>query len=353
MRIKSKLTLIIDGNWLMMSRLPVLDGRYADDATLLNEVKLLMVKSINIVLRTFPMIDNIMFVSDGGSWRKEIEIPSFLRSDNIEYKGNRVQSDRYDWDMIFAEFSKFISELKACGVSAFHEPGIEGDDWCWYWSRKLNEQGTNVIIWTKDRDLTQLVTSDDNGCFTVVWNKDNGVFVAEDDDLTKTLLNPLYHQNESILNDILSRSAQKNIVDPNAIRIDKIIRGDKGDNVMPIITKKSKSGSDKVFRVTTKHLPEKLDINDDDAVGRYVDELLQMKQYKGLVEQTKDQIMEHYHYNTKMVVLDRSSYPQHILDTFSKYDNWMDEHKLCAVIDMAEASILAQKNSLKSILDEI
>ena len=200
---KSKLTLIIDGNWLMMSRLPVLNGRYADDKTLIQEVKLLMIKSINVVLRTFPMVDNIMFVSDGGSWRKDEPVPSYMKDDtgsDIEYKGNRVQSDEFDWDMIFAEFNNFIEELKSNGVSAFHENGIEGDDWCWYWSRKLNEQGTNVIIWTKDRDITQLVSSDKNGCFTVVWNKDNGVFMKEDSDLTNFLLNPFFQRNETILN---------------------------------------------------------------------------------------------------------------------------------------------------------
>ena len=71
---KSKLTLIIDGNWLMMSRLPVLNGRYADDKTLIQEVKLLMIKSINVVLRTFPMVDNIMFVTDGGSLPKDEDV---------------------------------------------------------------------------------------------------------------------------------------------------------------------------------------------------------------------------------------------------------------------------------------
>lgn len=350
---KSKLTLIIDGNWLMMSRLSVLHGRYADEKTLMKELKLLMIKSINVTLRTFPMIDNIVFVSDGGSWRKEIPLPEYLRKAKVAYKGNRIQTDEYDWDMIFGEYNNFVDELQENGISAFSEPNIEGDDWCWYWSTTLNRQGTNVIIWTKDRDITQLVSTDNNGCFTVVWNKDNGVFMKEEEDLTNFLLNPLYQRNESILNDIVNRSNKKNIVSPEHIQLDKIIRGDKGDNIMPIITKHAKNGGDKVFRVTEKHLPEHLDIYNMDDVRKWVSEILNSKQYAGKVVEPYDQIIDHFEYNRKLVVLNESIYPEDVITTLYRYDDWFSTHQISANVDKVEATILAQKNNLTSILDEI
>ena len=352
---KSKLTLIIDGNWLLMSRLPVLHGRYADDYELINEVKLLMIKSINVVLRTFPMIDNIIFVSDGGSWRKDIPLPDYMKtsSGDIEYKGNRVKSDDFDWDLIFSEFNNFTNELQNGGVSAFREDAIEGDDWCWYWSHRLNEQGTNVIIWTKDRDITQLVSSDNNGCFTVVWNKDNGVFMKEDNDLTNFLLNPYFQKNESVLNDLVSHAGKKTPIIPKHVQIDKIIRGDKGDNIMPIITKKSKSGSNKVFRVAEKHLPSDIDIYNINDVKSWVNDIFESRTYCGKVVEPFDQIIEHFMYNRTMVVLDKHSYPQYILDIFKKYDNWFNEHTLCNNVDKVQATLMAQKNNLTSILDEI
>ena len=61
---KSKLTLVIDGNWLLMSRLAVMNGRYPNIDELLRELKLLMVRSTNLVLKTFPLIDNIIFNDD-------------------------------------------------------------------------------------------------------------------------------------------------------------------------------------------------------------------------------------------------------------------------------------------------
>ena len=338
-----------------MSRLPIVNSRYADEATVMSEVKELMVKSINVVLRTFPSIDNVMFVSDGGSWRKDVPIPDFIHGKDGEiatYKGNREKSDDINWDLVFSEFNNFVSELKNSGVSAFHEPGIEGDDWCWYWSRQLNKQGTNVIIWSKDRDLTQLCSSDNNGCFTVVWNKSNGVFMKEDKDITKFLLNPDFHANEALLNDIVNRSTEKVFVTPEEVQIDKIIRGDAGDNVLPIVTKTSKSG-DITYRPTKKQLPENMDIYSVDDLNNWLDDLLASKSWAGKNNETREEVVEHFIYNRKMVVLDESSYPNSILETFHKYDNWMDEHNICNNIDKAEATILAQKNSVQSILDDI
>ena len=339
-----------------MSRLPIVNARYADDATLMNEVKTMMIKSINVVLRTFPMIDNVLFVSDGGSWRKDIPVPQFIidkkKGETAVYKGNRERTDDINWDLVFHEFNAFTDELVRAGISAFHENGIEGDDWCWYWSRKLNNEGTNVIIWTKDRDITQLCSSNHDGCFTVVWNKANGVFVKEDNDLTKFLLNPYFHANEAILNDIVARSADKIIVNPDAIRIDKIIRGDAGDNILPVMTRPSKSG-DRVYRPSQKQLPESMDIYSPDDVTNWLDEILMSKQWNGTVNESRDEIIEHFKYNRKMVVLDESSYPENILETFHKYDDWMETHPLCTNIDKAEATIVAQKNNLQSILDEI
>ena len=164
---KSKLTLIVDGNWLLMSRLSVLNNRYKDELELCQELKLLMLKSMEIVLRQFPSIDNIIFVSDGGSWRNKIKVPKFLEEAGIEYKGNREKSDEINWELIFDEFEKFISVLSSTGITVSRENGIEGDDWCWYWSTKLNEENTNCIIWTKDKDLTQLVKTNSDNCFTV------------------------------------------------------------------------------------------------------------------------------------------------------------------------------------------
>ena len=142
---KSKLTLIVDGNWLLMSRLAVISGRYPDTNELNRELKLLMIRSINLVLRTFPIIDNIIFVADGGSWRNsEVDIPVFLQNDGIEYKVNREHSDDIDWDVIFSGYEDFLNVLKTNGVTVSKEKMIEGQKEIYYAIGKDKESVLNL-----------------------------------------------------------------------------------------------------------------------------------------------------------------------------------------------------------------
>ena len=107
---KSKLTLIIDGNWLLISRMSNMIGKFATEKDMMLETKLLMIKSINKVLRLFPKIDNIIFVADGGSWRTSEKIPDCLKIDAENelipspiYKGTREQDKNLNWEVIFNE----------------------------------------------------------------------------------------------------------------------------------------------------------------------------------------------------------------------------------------------------------
>ena len=124
MATKSKLTLLVDGNWLLMSRLAVLKNKYQDDDELNKQLKLMMVRSINVVLRTFTDIDNIIFVADGGSWRNTVSIPSNLirkreRGEIIseEYKGTRKQDDDINRDKLFESYESFIDTLSRNNIT--------------------------------------------------------------------------------------------------------------------------------------------------------------------------------------------------------------------------------------------
>ena len=235
METKSKLTLIVDGNWLLMSRWAVLNGHFYDDAEMCRELQMTMIKSINVVLKTFPSIDNIIFVSDGGSWRQKIPMPSFIIE---EYKGNRELDPSINWDMIFGHYEEFVKLLEESGITACRVQGIEGDDWCWYWSSKLNSEGTNCIIWSMDKDLTQLVhTNKETGVFTVCWNKNNTTIengdYSQNSDLDFFFGDLNKENNERYLHEIISKSNKITKINPKEVVIDKIIRGDKGDNIYP------------------------------------------------------------------------------------------------------------------------
>ena len=356
---KSKLTLIVDGNWLLMSRWSVMNGRFQDDEEMCREIQSMMVKSINVVLRTFPSIDNIIFVSDGGSWRNDLEIPSFISE---EYKGNREQDQSINWKMIFEYYEEFIKLLSNEGITTCQVPGVEGDDWCWYWSTKLNKEGTNCIIWSMDKDLTQLVhTNHDTGVFTVCWNKngvtiEDGIYNENNDELDFFFGDLNKENNDRYLHDVIAKSTKIIKINPKEIVIDKIIRGDKGDNIFPIILKKSKTSSDKLFRVSTKDLDLGLNIHNEKDVKQYISNILNLTNYKDrvvkksgndYVTKTQDEIYEHFKYNVKLVTLEKESYPPEILEAMNSYTGYVINKNITGI----NSYILAKSNKLANILE--
>ena len=88
---KSKLTLIVDGNWLLMSRLSVLNNRFVDELELNQELKLMLIKSINVVLRNFPFIDNVIFDN-----KIESDIISMIESLNIDELRDIIKKINFD-----------------------------------------------------------------------------------------------------------------------------------------------------------------------------------------------------------------------------------------------------------------
>ena len=341
----SKLTLLIDGNWLLMSRLSVLQTRYSDDNKLCQDLKLMMIRSINIVLKQFTEIDNIIFVSDGGSWRNKLELPSFLTE---EYKGTRVKSEDINWDLVFGAYEDLLVKLRQSGINVCKEANLEGDDWMWYWSTKLNSEGTNVIIWSKDKDLTQLVNIDSDCCFTVCWEKSSGLItVHRDEEDMDFFFNEAYSVNEQIYHAILNKAKGFKEINPKEVVIDKIIRGDQSDNILPILQKKSKT--DKLYKVNLKDLNTDLNYNSKTDVEDYIKNLLEQKSYKGKVDKPLDQILEHFEYNKRLVVLQEQSYPKDVLKIFDDYKTY----KISKDTHEVEYQLIAEANSISSILDII
>lgn len=349
---RNNLTLIIDGNWLMMSRLSVLMNSHNDMKSLCNDLNLLMLKSIKIVLKQFSDIDNIIFVSDGGSWRNSLDIPEFLNHDElgslVEYKGTREKDESFDWESLFNSFDDFVALLNVNGITTSRIESIEGDDWCYHWTKLLNENNINCIIWSKDADLQQLVHTDNNSCFTIWWNKQSGIVAEEvDNNDFDFLFNPLYATNNTILNNVIKSAKTIKYINPKEIVIDKIVRGDMGDNIFPIITKKSKNNT-KTYRVTHKELDLSLDYKDDDKIKEYIDGLLSLKKYKEITKPEED-IIEHFKYNRMLVCLDEEYYPDSVKEIFENNSNY----NVSTNIDEIENILNAKQNELTNILEFI
>lgn len=350
---KSKLTLLIDGNWLLMSRLSAITNNYIDDDELCKNLQLLMIQSIKKVLKKFPLIDNIIFCADGGSWRNDLEIPDCVVDDEgnpIKYKGNREKDTNINWELIFKSYENLILQLKSYHINAYKEYLIEGDDLLWWWSNKLNNDNTNCIIWTKDNDLKQLVNINSNKYFTAWWNEYNGMFIEEfNEDELDFLFNNEFNENDYIFKQITS-NIQLTKINKNSIIIDKIIRGDKSDNIEPVLYKQTLNSTRK-YRISNKDINYQLDWKNDQLIYEYFNNLLHSKKYTKNVNKNLDNIIEHYKYNRQLVALDKSYYPPEILELFDKLE--YNQSSNLSGINIIENNIRTDINNLNGIIDFI
>lgn len=353
---KSRLTLIIDGNWLLISRLAVLRNKYNTVDELFPILKENMIKSVAIVVNQIKCIDNVIFVADGGSWRKRIEQPKVLVEDNEEdsYKGTRSKSADFDWDKFFTEYNNFIEELSTVGhVNIFKAHGVEGDDWCWYLSNALYKSGTNCLIMSADKDLTQLVKFDPVSFnFVMTYYKvkstkhlityDKTIDNYKDQISMSFFLDQDKIHNYDCIGACLGIATDKKGIDPKAVVVDKIFRGDVSDNVLAPI--KYTSGS-KTYKITAKQLDFGLNINSDEELKAFINRTIDNNpKYSSL---NKEAVLEHALYNRKLVYLDQGEYPQEILEKMQE-----NAYYTCSTnLDTELSYIRSQKNNLTEFLD--
>ena len=329
---QNKLTLVVDGNWLLMSRYFMKRDTFRMDLpdsvkeNSSHQLADLMAQSISVILRQFRgSITNIIFVSDNRSWRKDYPMPVCIETTDT-YKGTRKNDETYDWKYIYKSISILSNNLKSIGVTTSNVYGVEGDDWCWYWSRKLNSEGTNVILWTSDEDIKQLIQEDeDTGAFTAWYERSKGLvlnssmkpkkFDDEDDELG-SFMTPIMPINNIIKS--LSKTTSVSYVNPINIINKKIYIGDQGDNILPIFTYSKKL---KIYKATQKDWSKLINFDKPGYIEKdwcsklpkLYNEIYKIKT-KGDEQNitTCDDFVEHAVYNKKMVWLDESQIPREV-----------------------------------------
>lgn len=265
---RNKCTLLIDGNWLLQSRFSVIGRGFEqsnpdivkEQAT--KELKELLARSINVMLNRFSVIDNIIMISDGGSWRKQLPVPDSLK--DTTYKGNRTQNIEIDWSYIYKALNQLSKRCKELGITTVNHNNIEGDDWIWYWSRRLNSEGINCIIWSSDNDLKQLVQTDrETNSFTVWYNDQKGLCLPESLNKSVDLFDFFLHPEfESPVLESIKKSSRKiDFINPNDIVMQKVICGDSGDNIKSIFRYEKNGRSYRITEKDWENIKEEFDFN--------------------------------------------------------------------------------------------
>lgn len=355
---KSRCTLIIDGNWLLISRLAILKGKFDSVDELFPILKKNMLKSIVSILNQIKSIDNIIFVSDGGSWRKHLSLPATLlkRTSEHNYKGTRSKDDGFDWDRLFKKYSEFIEELYSIGgINVYSAHGVEGDDWCWYLSNALYEDGTNCIILSADKDLTQLVKFNPltyNFVLTYYKVKSTKHIITYDKKLDeyKDNISISFFLDRNKLNNFdsfkecLNISTELRPIDPKEVIINKIFIGDISDNVLPVLYSTSKS---KTYKLSKKSIDLNLNFESDEAISEYVENLI--KTNSKYSEFDPQVVTEHALYNRKLVYLSELEYPEEILGKMEEFSYYSCSKDVSKEISYLEA----QTNQTTDFLDSL
>ena len=314
----------------------------------------LMAKSISIILNRFPFIDNIVLVTDGGSWRKQLPIPKQL--ENTTYKGNRVQVSEHDWKYIYGALNDLSTRCKEIGITVSNHTMIEGDDWIWYWSRRLNEDGISTVIWSSDNDLKQLIqTNNLKNSFTAWYNDRNGVWL--DSNLYEEPMNDLdffmqpLKVKMPIVESLKQHSKETSFIIPDSIVMEKIICGDAGDNIKPVVKVTSGSRTYKISVNMWNKIKNELSIKNIKDFFEHktsiINKIIEIKKFNGC---HFDDISEMFDYNIKLVWLNENVIPETII----MYMNQL-EYNLIDVNEIkSNFKLMCQQDSeIEDIFDSI
>ena len=321
-------TLIIDGNWLLMSRASVMlndfNKDFSDTDLKASRDRLcdLMAQSLHRIIGTLTfddpnMIDNVILVQDGGSWRKTVPLPQTYHEDT--YKGNRTKDQNVDWSYIWAAHDMFFDKCEEQGMSTFKAFGVEGDDWVWWWTTTLGRQGINTVIWSTDADLKQLVKFHSSGAWTGWFNDKNGLCYPnrEMTELDMFMLDVTTH--DFMLNNFINNTTVLGYKTTPIENIDiimyKIICGDTADNVKAVMRMNQGGRTIKVSEREWVGVREKLRIKTlDEFFNNREDIVWELRHLRRFTKctDTEDMLLETFDYNQKMVYLDESSYPEEV-----------------------------------------
>lgn len=322
----NRLTLLIDGNWLLQSRFAVLNKHFHEDLPEREkeygayQLEELLARSINIIINRFPAIDNIILISDGGSWRKKIEKPSSLHE--VEYKGNREKQrskQDFDWSYVWPVLSKVCTKAREIGMTVSQALDIEGDDWVCHWCKTLNDEGTSALIWSSDNDLKQCINiNKDTGAFSAWYNDRNGLVLPESlyddsDDIT-FFMKP--QPDSMVLEDLKRKSNETEYIVPDSVALKKFIMGDNGDNIRSIITYTIRDRHYGVGEKEAMKCLDELGIRKADEYIKRVDDIadwfLSHPKYKRLGLK-RDETVKRIRYNIQMICLDERFFPEDIV----------------------------------------
>lgn len=298
--------LIVDGNWLLMSRMYSFRDKFnieepeeaRKDAR--RQLKESMAESIGFTCARFECIDRVCVVRDRGSWRKALPVPGGL----APYKGNRKREDDTDWANIFGALEDLCDEAAKAGWAVLSCPGAEGDD-CIMRARDLcMEAGEDCMIWSTDRDLQQLVLNKGrNVCLW--WNDTAGLYREEEKggDL-RFLIDPESAARQGAVECV---GLDAHYIRPGEIVCMKTLAGDKSDNILSPVSHMSGERRYGLTEKMARNVLDDLGITEPDEIEARLAEVTDrvIRENKKFAHESPEEVADRIAYNLTLTHIAR------------------------------------------------
>lgn len=294
--------------------------------------KKLMIDFCNIVKQMSPVVNDIVFIKDSHSWRKDLLLQQ-------EYKGNRKKNqDNIDKEGFGEVINLFSETIKNLGIKVSQVEQSEGDDLIYAWTEVLFRNGKSSLIFSTDKDLTQLVKCVDGVHIIQYAPLTNKLYVSkESDDLFKSMDKKMDFTPENLFGDAFTVSIENDpfvkfissmnveVVEPEVVRFTKVVGGDSSDNIYPVYYKPAEGTSrakglgektvEKIYNEFSNRLGCQFNYtiySNDEALKILCNVIYDVAKIKD-ENFTKRMLLENIKTNAKLVSLTEESIPDYVI----------------------------------------
>lgn len=298
--------------------------------------KKLMMDFCSVVKQLSTVINDVVFVRDSHSWRKDLLLQQ-------EYKGNRKKvQEEIDKNGFNTVTANFIDTLRSLGVKVSFADRSEGDDLIYAWSEYLFNEGKSSLILSTDRDLNQLVKCVNDVHIIQYGPVNNKLWVSEG---TKRFIDKLNEKHditqENLFNEVFTISIENDpferfiettnveVVDPEKVRFMKVVGGDTSDNIYPVYYRpatentRARGLGEKTVEKIYNQFKEKLGCEFDYHIYGQEDTVKMLSNIIYDVAKINDDnftrrmLFENIKTNASLVSLTSETIPQDVLDNMS------------------------------------
>lgn len=271
----------------------------------------------------------VHLVFDGKySWRKQHD---------SNYKANREKDESIDWKWIYKELGVWIEAvLDTTNWKVYMENSIEGDDWIMALVKSHNKKNQTNIVIASDKDLLQLLKWTDE--YINIQVRDimtlEKVYLPEGYNIFMDKLDQKNAEDDlfdisnksydiySIINHFI-RNYETEEINTRRFLFEKIVKGDKGDNIGSVYIKMTKNGkprgigeggANKIWNIYSELYGDRYNTSDDVFLEKMI-ECIELNEKKVIDDDVKTNIRNNIRYNIKMMELNAKNYPLEVLET--------------------------------------